>query len=112
MVQEVILADRLHVGQQTLARLHAELLEGDALPLGGGLDDLRINRVSVMIVGDVESDRGSRTVPIEVVVDTAVNVDDERHLHHHQVELFGQVLFDVLLGGEHRLHGLLRVEER
>ena len=57
VIEEVVLADGAHVGAQALARLHAELLQRHALPLGGRLDHLGVDRVLVVVVGDVELDR-------------------------------------------------------
>jgi hypothetical protein len=54
-----------------------------AFPLGGGLYDLRVDRVLVVVVVDVELDGRAGTVAVEHVVDAALDVHDERDLHHH-----------------------------
>ncbi len=105
VVEEVVLADRLHVGADSLAGLHAELTESNALPLRCRLDDLPLDGIHVSIVADVELDRASRSVTVEVVVDAAGFIHNERYLHHHQPEFATEVLFDVRLDGKQRLHG-------
>ena len=54
VVEEVVLAHGPHVGAQPLARAHAELPQGHALPLRRGLHDLCVDRVHAVVVGDVE----------------------------------------------------------
>ena len=43
MIEEVVFADSAHVGAEAFAGAAVELLEGDALPLGGGLNNLGLN---------------------------------------------------------------------
>ncbi len=112
MVEEVVLAHGAHVGDQALARLHAELLQGDPLPLGRRLHDLGVDRVLAVVVVDVEADRSARAVAVEVVVDAALGVDDERHLDTDEVELAAEAVLDEALDGGDRLLGLLGVEQR
>jgi hypothetical protein len=60
----------------------------------------------VVIVVDVELDGRARAVAVEHVVDAALDVDDERHLDHHQVQFTAEILFNVLFD---RVDGLLRL---
>ena len=106
VVEEVVLADGPHVGAQALAEAHAELVQGDALPLGRRLHDLRVEGMAVVVVRDVEPDGRPRAVAVEHVVDARRDVDDERHLDHREVQLTAQVLLDVALD---RVDGLLRL---
>ena len=99
MIQEVVLAHRPHVGDQALARPHAELPQRRSLPLGRGLHDLGFERMLVVVVCDMELDRTARTVTIQVVVDPALGVDDQRDLDLDQVELLAEVVLDVPLHG-------------
>ena len=43
VIEEVVFADSAHVGAEAFAGAAVELLEGDALPLGGGLNNLGLN---------------------------------------------------------------------
>ena len=105
VVEEVVLADGAHVGADALAGLAVELLQRHPLPLGGGLHDLGVDGVLVAIVGDVELDGSARAVAVEIVVDAALLVHDQRHGDHHQVEFVAEVVFDVVLRLEDRLLG-------
>ena len=105
MVQEVVLADGAHVGAHALVHLAPELLERHALPLGGRLHDLRIDGVLIVIVGNMERDRRARPIPVQHVIHAAFGVHDQRHLNHHQVEFFTEVIFDVPFYLKDRLLG-------
>ena len=105
VVEEVVLAHGTHVGAQTLAGIHAELLERDPLPFGGRLDNLRVDRMLIVVVADVEPDRRPRAVAVEHIVDARLDVDDQRHLHADEVQLTTQVFLDVVLD---RIDGELR----
>ena len=102
VVEEVVFAHGAHVGAQAFAGLHVELLQRHPLPLGRGLHHLGVDGVLVAIVGDVELDRGARSVAIQIVVDAALLVHDQRHGDHHQVQFFAEVFFDVVLHLEDR----------
>ncbi len=54
MVEEVVLADRPHVGDEPFTGLHVELRERHPLPLRRRLHDLGVHRVLPVIVCDVE----------------------------------------------------------
>jgi hypothetical protein len=107
VIQEIVLAHRLHVGVDALPPLAVESLESHPLPLGGCLDDLRPDRL-IETETAREFHRGSGAVSIEVVVDTTRLIDDQRYLHHHQIELFGQTVLDITLDLEESLHGFSR----
>jgi hypothetical protein len=106
VVEEVVLADGAHVGADPLAGPAPELGEGGALPLGRRLDDLGVEPgFDPQAAGEL--DRGARAVAVEHVVDAALPGDDERHLHHLQIEFAAQPVLDEVLDGEdgpHRLH--------
>ena len=108
VIEEVVLADGAHVGADAFAELAVELLQGDPFPLGGGLDDLRIDGMLVAVVGDVELNRSARSVAIEHVIDAALDVDDEWHLHHHEVEFFAEMVLDIALDLENGFLGIFR----
>ena len=112
VVEEVVLADRAHVGEQPFAGAHAELRERHPLPLGRGLDHLGVDRMEVAVVGDVEPDRRARAVAVEIVVHAARRVDDQRHLHHRQPKLLAEPVLDQPLRRVEGLHRLLRREQR
>ena len=112
VVEEVVLADGAHVGQEPLARPHAELGEREPLPLRRRLHDLGVDRVQVAVVRDVERDRRPRAVAVEVVVDAALAVDDQRHLDERQVQLLAQAVLDQSLRRVQRPHPLTRLEQR
>ncbi len=59
MVEEVILPHRPHVRAQPLSHLHPKLLEGEPLPFGCRLYDLGVDWVLVVIVRNMELDRGT-----------------------------------------------------
>ena len=86
VIEEVIFADGAHVGADAFAGAAIELLEGDALPLGGGLHDLGVDGMLVAVVRDVELNGRTGAVAVEHVIDAAFDIDDERDLDHHQVE--------------------------
>lgn len=109
---EVVLAYRAHVGQEPLAGLHPEPPERHALPRRRGLDHLRLHRVQVAVVRDVDADRRPRPVAVEVVAHAARGPDDERHLHGLQDEPLAQPVLDQPLGGVERAHGLTGSQER
>src|SRR4029077_21093939 len=88
VIEEVVVADSAHVGAEAFAGAAVELLEGDALPLGGGLNNLGVNGIPVPVVRDVELNGCTRAVAVEHVIDAAFSVDDQRDLDHHQTELF------------------------
>ncbi|MBA7633516.1 hypothetical protein ES703_41084 [subsurface metagenome] len=50
VVEEVVLAHGAHIGEQSLADVHSELLEGESLPLCSGLNDLGIDGVLVAVI--------------------------------------------------------------
>ena len=112
VVEEVVLAHGPHVGEEALAGLHPELGERRPLPLRRGLDDLGVDRVRVAVVRDVEPHGRARAVAVEVVVDAARGVHDQRHLHERQVQLLAEAVLDQPLGAVERLHRLLRREQR
>ena len=105
VVEEVVFADGAHVGADAFAGPAVELLEGDPLPLGGGLHDLGIDGMLVAVVGDVELDGSARAVAVEHVVDAAFDIDDQRDLDHHQVEFLAEIVFDVALEVENGFLG-------
>ena len=112
MIEEVVLPDRTHVGEQPLARPHAELAQRHPLPLRRRLHDLGVDRVKVAVVRDVKADRRARAVSVEVVVDAARGLDDERDLHQCQVQPLAEAIFDQALRVEEGAHGLPRAEQR
>ena len=112
VVEEVVLADGAHVGDEPLAGLHAELAERHSLPLRRGLDHLGVDRVLLVVVRNPEAHGRSGAVTVEVVVDAARRVDDQRHLDADQVELAAQTVLDVTLHGRKRALCLVRVQQR
>src|SRR4030067_283732 len=58
MVQEVILTHRPHVSAQALADFHFDMLECHALPLGGSLYHLGMEGVFIIVIGNMELNRG------------------------------------------------------
>ncbi len=57
VIEKVVFADGPHVGADALTDLAAELFQRDSFPLGGGLHHLRVERMFLAVVGDVELDR-------------------------------------------------------
>ena len=112
MIEEVVLAYGAHVGDEALARLHAELAQRHPLPLRRRLHDLGVDRVLAVVVRDVEADRRPRAVTVEVVVDAAPDVDDQRHLDADQAELAAEAVFDVPLHRGERALRLVRGQQR
>ena len=106
MVEEVVLAHGAHVGADTLPDLALELPQGHPLPLGRRLHDLGVDALLEAEPAG-ELDRRARAVAVEVVVDPALAVDDQRHLDHLEVELLAEVVLDGALDLE---EGLLRVQ--
>src|ERR1039458_9076228 len=111
VVEEIVLADGAHIGAEAFALLHAEALEGDAFPLGGGLNHLGVEGVHVAVVRNVELDGGAGAIAVEIIVHTAIDIDDQRDGDHHEVELFAEMFLDVILGGEDSLLGVLGVQQ-
>src|ERR1017187_6686968 len=111
VVEEIILADGAHIGAEAFALLHAEALEGDAFPLGGGLNHLGVDGVHVAVVRNVELDGGAGAIAVEIIVHTAIDIDDQRDGDHHEVELLAEVSLDIILGGEDSLLGVLGVQQ-
>ena len=54
----------------------------------------------------------ARPVAVEHVVHAAVAIDDQRHLHHVEIQLATESVFDVALHFEERLHRLHGGEQR
>lgn len=102
VIDEVVFPDGAHVGADAFAGAAIELLEGDALPLGGSLNDLGVNGILVPVVGDVELDGRTRAVTIEHVIDAAFDVDDQRSLDHHQAEFLAKIVFNITAQVENR----------
>ena len=67
--------------------------------------------MQVAVVGNVELDGGARAIAVQHVVDTALGIDDERYLHHHQLELLAQVVLDVAFQVENGVLRLSRTEQ-
>jgi len=57
VIEEVVFADRAHMGADSLPDFAIELTQGDAFPLGGRLNDLGIETMTIVVVVDVELDR-------------------------------------------------------
>ena len=111
MVEEVVLTDRAHVGDDALADRAVELLQRHPLPLRGRLHHLRAqSRLDAEAAG--ESDRGAGTVAIEIVVHAALLGDDQRHFDAEEVELAAEAVFDEALDCGNGLLSLLAVEQR
>ncbi len=111
VIEEIVFADSLHVGADALPDLAIKGLESHALPLGGGLHDLRVDGL-VQTQPAGEFHRRSRAVAVQHVVDAALAVHDQGHLDHHQVQFPAQVLLDVVLDAEQGLHGFTGREQR
>jgi hypothetical protein len=109
VVEEVVLPDGAHVGEDALAHLAVEHLERGSFPLRGGLHDLRVDRVLVVVVVDVELDRGARAVAIERVVHAAAHVADEGRLDAEEVQRLAQAVLDEAPGFPDRELSLLHV---
>ena len=106
VIEEIIFTDGAHIGADAFADSAIELLEGDAFPLGRRLHDLRVHRMQVAIVRDVELNRGARPVAIQHVVDSALHIHNERDFDHHQVEFLAQAVLDIAF---YLVQGLLRL---
>ena len=112
VIQEVVLSHRTHVGQETFANLHLELIERHALPLGRGLHDLGVNRVLIMVVGDVKADRRPRSVAVKVVVHPALDVDNQGHRHRDEIQDAAQPTLDMVFQREDGALGVPGCEQR
>jgi len=97
VVEEVVLAHGPHVGEEPFSGLHAELLERGSLPLGGRLNHLGVDRVLAVVVRDAELDGPAGAVTVEVVVDAALGIHDERHFDRDQVQFPAEVVLVYLL---------------
>ena len=111
VIQEVVFADRAHVGAQPLSWLHVKALQGDTLPFGGCLHYLGVYRMDAAVIGNVELDGGSRTIAIQVIVDPAFCLDDQGNRDHHQVKLPAKLLLDIDFGGKNRLLRVLGIQQ-
>jgi hypothetical protein len=111
VVEEVVLADRLHVGVDALARLATELAERDALPLRRRLHDLRVEPL-LQAQPARELHGRARAVPVQHVVDAALPRHDERHLDHLEVQLLAEAVLDEALDLMERLHPFQGPQER
>ena len=106
VIEEVVLPHGPHVGEDPFARRAPELPKSEPLPFRRCLHDLGVERMRVVVVCDVERDRRPRAVSVEIVVDAARPVDDQGHLHLHEVQLVAEPLLDHALRrveGVHRL---------
>ena len=111
MVEEVVLADRAHVGVDAFADVAAVLLQGEPLPLRRRLHDLCVHpRADAEPAREVN--RRARAVAVKVVIHAAFFLDDERHLHQLQVQGLGEAVLDVALYRVDRALGFLVVENR
>ena len=89
VIEEVILADSLHVGAETLAGGHTELAQRHPLPFGGSLDNLGGDgRLEAQPAWKLHG--RARPVPVQVVVDAGGGVHNQGHLNHDQVEFATQ----------------------
>ncbi len=96
VIKKVVLANGLHICAKALPYLHIELLKGDTLPLGCGLHYLGIDRILVIIVWNMKLDRSTRTITVQEVVHTTVNIYNQGNLNHHQIEFFAQILLEII----------------
>ena len=111
VVEEVIFAHGFHVGANAFADLAVKLLQGHSLPFGGRLHDLGLDAfVEAQPAGKL--DGRARAVAVEVIVDAALAVNDQRNLDHHQIEFLAQVLLDVVLDCKERFLRVLATEKR
>jgi len=98
VVEEVVLADCAHICQQTFADIHTELFQGHSFPFCGGLDELGADGfVEAEAAGELDWCTGA--VAVEEVVDAGFDVDDEGDGDADEVELFAEVLLDVVFDG-------------
>ena len=100
VVQAFVPADGVHVGIEPVAGVEAVALEGQALPLGQGVDHLPLRARDG---GDVEAHRPLHAV--EVVIQSRVLIHKQRRGHTAQIQRELQVLlkaaFDELNGPLH-----------
>jgi hypothetical protein len=85
VIKEVIFANGAHVGADALTGLAVKFLQREPLPLGRGLNHLRIDGMHIAIVRNMKLDWSARAITVEHVIDAALDVHDQRHLDHDQV---------------------------
>lgn len=76
MVEEVVFANRAHIGADAFAGAAVELFQGDASPPGGCLHHLGVDGVLVAIVRNMALDRRARAVAVQHIADAAFDIDD------------------------------------
>ena len=81
----LVSADGVHIGVKALAHVEAVALQGQALPLGQGVDHLGV----LAYAGDIEADGALHAV--EVVVQTGVGGHEQGGGHPAQVQGVGKV---------------------
>lgn len=67
---------------------------------------LGIEGVLVAIVRDMELDGRAGAVAVQHVVYAALDIHDERHFDHHQIQFVAEVILDIAL---HLENGALRL---
>ena len=91
VVHLFVAPDGVHIGEQALADVELVALEGQPLPLGERMDDLRVDAD----IGNVERDGALDTV--EVVIEAGIFIDEQRCGHTAQIERIAQIHLKIAL---------------
>ena len=106
IVDLLVAADSVHVGEESLADVELIALERQTLPLGQ-----RVNHLTVRAdVGNIE--RNGTLHPVEVIVQTGIFVDEQRGRHAAQIERLPEVHLKIALDEFNRALHLIDGQRR
>ena len=111
VVKKVVLANGTHVRVDAFMDVTLELLQRPALPLRRSLHNRRTDRhFEAQSTGEFNGCSGA--VAVQHVIHTGFCINDQRYLYQHEVELFGEALFNVFLDVINCLLSALDVQQR
>ena len=103
IVHDLVAPDRVHIGDQPLARADLIAAEGIALPLCEGMHHLRLRAD----IGNVKRD--GALVAVQIIIQAGSLLDKQRRRHAQQIQCTAKVFLEIVLDV---LNGTLRLIDR